>query len=161
MRGATVTGWVSADRAFSAPGRFGAYKSAAFYVLYPAGWTVTGSPSTGVIFASPGGLEHVVLRTAPKLAGLGLSIGGAVVSSVRQVVACGYTSYLYSYASSSARHRVVTLALKLAPGHYLGLKATIRSSAQVVTVMEFVNSVSFPYPRCTGASPHRASRTPA
>lgn len=154
VQGATVTGWISADRAFSAPGRFRGYKSTAFDVLYPAGWTATGKPSTGVTFASPGPLQRVVLRTAPSLAKLNLSISGAVVSSARQVVACGYTSYLYSYASSSAGHHVAVLALGLAPGHYLGLKATLSSPAQIATVMEFVNSVSFPYPRCVGGLRH-------
>ena len=157
VRGATVTGWISADPAFSAPGRFSGYKSAAFDLLYPAGWTATGKPSTGVSFAPPGRSERVVVRTAPSRAKLDFSVSSAVVSSARPVVACGYTAYLYSYASSSAGHHVAVLALKLALGHYLGLKATFSAPAQMATVMEFIHSVSFPYPQCVGGSKHAPS----
>ncbi len=160
VKGATVTGWISADRAFSAPGRFSGYRSAQFDVLYPAGWTATGKPSTGVTFAPPSGVERVVFRTAPSLPRLGLSISGAVISSAHQVVACGYTSYLYLYAGSAGGHRVAALALGLAAGHYLGLKATLASPAQLATVMEFVDSVSFPYPQCVGGLPHAHTSTP-
>jgi hypothetical protein len=151
--GATVTGWISANRAFSAPGRFSAYRSTPFDVLYPAGWTAGGTPSAGVTFAAPGGAERVVLRTAPSRAALGISVAGAVVSSARQVVACGYTAYLYRYASSAAGQHLATLVLDLAPGHFLGLKAVLSSPAQIATVMDFVHSVSFPYPQCVGGLP--------
>ncbi|MCL6091967.1 MAG: hypothetical protein M1435_03340, partial [Actinobacteria bacterium] len=58
------------------------------------------------------------------------------------------------YASSSAGRHIATLAVKLAAGHYLGLRAVLSSPAQLATVMEFVNSVSFPYPQCVGGLAH-------
>jgi hypothetical protein len=38
VQGATLTGWISANSAFSRPGRFASYESTSFSVLYPAGW---------------------------------------------------------------------------------------------------------------------------
>ena len=64
VRGATVSGWVSANPAYSAPGRFGYYKSSAFSVLFPAGWSVSGSPHSGVTFQAHSTAEKVVITEA-------------------------------------------------------------------------------------------------
>jgi hypothetical protein len=159
VRGATVTGWISANPALSQPGRFISYSSGPFNVLYPAGWVAIGTPAAGVTFrpaAAVAGGERVVMRAAPSLAKLGISVPGGVVSSAQQVVACGFTSYLYSYATSTPGEHVYTLALRLAPGHYVGLKATLTSPAQLRSVMDFVNSAVFPFPQCVGGLPTKA-----
>jgi hypothetical protein len=45
VRGPTVTGWISADLGYAAPGRFGYYTSSAFNVLFPAGRDISHIPS--------------------------------------------------------------------------------------------------------------------
>ncbi|HET7524146.1 MAG TPA: SH3 domain-containing protein, partial [Acidimicrobiales bacterium] len=60
VKGATVTGWITAQPSLSAPGEFHTYSSSAFSALYPADWsesalgpasaptTSTSSPDTTV-----------------------------------------------------------------------------------------------------------------
>ena len=153
--GATVTGWISANPALSAPGRFSEYGPGAFTVLFPAGWTSAGAPRTGVTFRPPTGTEAVVIVAAPKLAQLPSVKQGNGVSeiSAKQVVACGVTSRLFTYTTATAGHYLADLVLPAAANHYFGLKATMTSLSQLVTVLRFVNSLSFPLPVCVGRPP--------
>lgn len=163
VRGATVTGWMSADPSLSAPGRFNAYSSGSFDVLYPTGWSATGAPGKGVVFKASAGASRVVMRAASTLAKLHISVPGGVVSSSRQVVACGFTSFLYGYASSTPGRYVYTVAFHLAPAHFVGLKAALGPPDGPSTVMDFLNSASFPFPQCVGglpAHPAHASHRP-
>ncbi len=155
VQGATVTGWISANSAFSQPGRFGSYESTSFSVLYPAGWTSAGSPRSGVTFEPPSKTEKIVIATAPSLAKLPAVKQGAGVSQngSQQVVACGVTGYLFSYATSLPGHYLADLDLLLAAHHVLGIEAALTSTAELKTVLEFVNSISFPFPECVGAPP--------
>lgn len=154
VQGETVTGWISADRSLSAPGRFGSYTppSNAFSVLFPAGWTVAGSPRSGVTFKAPTSPEKVVITTAPSLTKLPSVRQGAGVSqnSSQQVVACGVTAYLSTYTTATPDKFLADVALRLDPHHALGMKANLTSLSQLPTVLEFVNSVSFPFPECIG-----------
>jgi hypothetical protein len=154
VQGATITGWISANSGFSRPGRFASYESTSFSVLYPAGWTSSGSPRSGVSFESPSKAENIVIATAPSLSKLPSVKQGAGVSQVgsKQVVACGVTGYLFSYATSLPGH--------FAAHHVLGIKATLTSTAELTTVLEFVNSVSFPFPECVGVPPTTTTTSP-
>lgn len=163
MRGATVTGWISANPAYSAPGRFASYTSNSFSVLYPVGWTSAGSPPSGVTFRAPSTAEKVVITTASSLAKLPSVSQGAGVSqsSSRQVVACGVTAYLFSYTTSVPHHYLAAIALSLAAHHALGIKATLTSPAELKTVLDFVNSVSFPFPECVGRPATTTTTSPS
>jgi len=163
VQGATINGWISANSAFSRPGRFASYESTSFSVLYPAGWTSSGSPRSGVTFESPSKAEKIVIATAPSLSKLPSVKQGAGVSQngSQQVVACGVTGYLFSYATSLPGHYLADLDLSLAPHHVLGIKATLTSTAELKTVLEFVNSVSFPFPECVGVPPTTTTTSPS
>jgi hypothetical protein len=162
VRGETVTGWITSDPTYSARGRFGAYGSAAFSVLYPAGWTNTGVPHTGVTFRPPSGTEKVVIASGPRRADLPTvkEGGGVSESSSKQVVACGVTAYLVSYTTAIPGHYLANLVLPVATHHFLGVDASLTSPAQLATVLVFVNSMSFPFPECVGRppSPTRTTR---
>jgi uncharacterized protein YgiM (DUF1202 family) len=152
VRGATVTGWISADPGYSAPGHFGYYASSAFSVLFPAGWTTSGKPKTGVVFRPHAPPEEVVVTTATSVNDLPTVSQGAGLSehSSQQVDACGVTADLYSYSTSSPDKFYADIALAIGSGHALGLKATLTSLSQMRTVLDFVNSISFPLPICVG-----------
>ena len=163
VRGSTLTGWISADTGYSAPGRFGTYNGSAFGVLFPAGWTSSGTPKTGVVFRPPSSPERVVITTASSVARLPTVSQGAGVSesNSRQMVACGVTAYLRSYTTPSPDKFYAQLALPLGPGEALGLKATMTSLSQMRTVLDFVNSLSFPLPVCVGGPPTTKAKAPA
>ena len=152
VQGSTVTGWISADTGFTAPGRFGSYTSDAFSVLFPAGWTSAGMPRSGVVFRAPSSPEKVVITTAPSVGKLPSVSQGAGVSqnSSQQVVACGVTSNLFSYTTPNPNKYYAAIALPLGAGHALGLKATLTSMSEMRTVRDFVNSISFPVAACVG-----------
>ncbi len=163
VQGATITGWISANSAFSQPGRFATYESASFNVLYPAGWTSSGSPKSGVTFEPTSKVEKIVITTAPSLGKLPSVKQGAGVSQdgSRQVVACGVTGYLFSYTTSLPGRYLADLDLPLAVHHFLGIKATLTSTSELKTVVDFVNSVSFPFPECVGAPPTTTTTSPS
>ena len=152
VHGPTVTGWISADPVYSAPGRFGYYTSSAFNVLFPAGWTATGTPKTGVVFRPPAPPEKIVITASTSLDELPTVSQGAGVSerSSQQVVACGVTAHLYTYNTSSPDKYYADVALSLGTGHAIGLNATLSSLSQMPTVLDFVNSISFRLPICLG-----------
>jgi len=155
VQGATLTGWISADPAYSARGQFSSYDSTAFSVLYPAGWTQGGVPKSGVTFRSPSPSEKVIITTAPTLAKLPPAGHGVGVSqsSSRIFVACGVTGYFVTYTTSAPDRYLAGIALLLDAHHALGLRATYTSPSQVRTILDFVNSLSFPFAVCIGGPP--------
>jgi hypothetical protein len=163
VRGPTVTGWISADPGYSAPGRFGVYTTGAFSVLFPAGWSSSGAPKTGVVFRAPSSAEEVVITTAPSVTKLPSVSQGAGISenSSQQVVACGVTAYLHSYTTSSPDKYYADVAISLGASNALGLKATLTSLSQMRTVLDFVNSISFPLPVCVGGPPATKAKAPS
>ncbi|HMK95917.1 MAG TPA: SH3 domain-containing protein, partial [Acidimicrobiales bacterium] len=104
VRGATALGWMTANPLYSARGRFDLYRSAQFNVLLPAGWAATGSPATGVHFRAPVTGETVVITSAAKKLPLASQGAGALETSSRQVVACGVTTQLRTFTTSSQGH---------------------------------------------------------
>jgi hypothetical protein len=152
VQGATVTGWISANPAYSAHGQFGSYRSTPFNVLYPPGWTVSGSPKSGVTFRSPTPGEKVVITTAASRAKLPpVRQGpGVLQRSSRLFVACGVTGYLVTYTTPTPNRYLAGIALLLDAHHALGLKATLTSLSQIRSVLDFVNSLSFPVAACVG-----------
>jgi hypothetical protein len=76
-------------------------------------------------------------------------------------VGCGVTGYLFSYATSLPGHYLADLDLSLAAHHVLGIKAALTSTSELKTVLDFVNSVSFPFPECVGATPITTTTPPS
>lgn len=114
VKGATVTGWISAKPTLSAPGEFRSYSSSQFAALYPAAWSespVPGStsvpttstssettsaaatPST-VVFRPASGAGDIVVTAAGGVSQLPHGRSGYSRNSVSQVVACGITAGL-------------------------------------------------------------------
>jgi hypothetical protein len=155
VQGATVTGWISADPAYSSRGQFSSYRAPAFGVLYPPGWSQAGVPKTGVTFRAPSPPEKVVITTAATVAKLPPADRGTGVSqtSSRIFVACGVTGYFVTYSTSAPNRYLAGIALRLDAHHALGLRATYTSPSQVRTILDFVNSLSFPFAVCLGGPP--------
>jgi uncharacterized protein YgiM (DUF1202 family) len=156
VKGATVTGWISASSALSSPASLKTFTSAAhqFSVLYPSGWTVAESTASVVFRARPGG-ETVVVSTAANVGQLGRGPSGYRETQSEQVVACGVTSRLATStqdgATGPAPARYVTqLRLTLDAKHALGIDANLTDLAQLQTVRDFVNALTFPFPQCQG-----------
>lgn len=163
VKGSTVTGWISDNPTLSASGKFLSYTSTAlqFGVLYPDSWTVTESPPASVVFRpqSPG--ITVVMTTAPTVAQLGRGRPGYRQTDDEQVVVCGVTGDLLTYIQASpsstssappagvAGARYLTqVHIALDPQHALGIDANLGDLSQLQTVRDFVNSATFPSPKC-------------
>jgi hypothetical protein len=120
VKGATVTGWISAQPTLSAPGEFRSYSSSDFAALYPATWTesalsgstpgpTTSTPSdTSDTSATPTAPSTVVFRPASGAGDIIVTAAGSVSqlphgrpgygsNSVSQIVACGITAGLVVY----------------------------------------------------------------
>ncbi len=65
-------------------------------------------------------------------------------------MACGVTGYFVTYTTSAPHRYLAGIALRLDAHHALGLRATFSSPSQVRTVLNFVNSLSFPFAVCVG-----------
>jgi hypothetical protein len=152
VHGPGVTGWISSDPTYSAPGRFGTYESPSFSVLFPAGWSASGSASKGVTFQSPAKEEKVVITEAASVGSLPSITQGNGVSeqSSLQVTACGVTAHLGTYSASGAGRDLAGVAFTINAQHALGINATLTSPSQLRTVLNFVNSVAFPFKVCVG-----------
>jgi hypothetical protein len=151
VKGATLTGWMSADPSISAPGSFLTYTSSGFNALYPAAWTSSGSPPAAVVFRAPAGAETVTFSSAPNVAGLPKHPAGYGVSQSQQVVACGVTGNMLTFVGSGgAGPYFIELDLALDAQHALGIEASLTDPAHVETVLDFVYSVTFPFPECQG-----------
>lgn len=122
VKGATVTGWITAQPSLSAPGEFRTYSSSAFSALYPADWsesalgpaaaptTSTSSPDTttspgtsgtgtpvtssSVAFRPGLGTGDIVVTSAGSVTQLPHGRSGYSRTSVTQVVVCGVTAGL-------------------------------------------------------------------
>lgn len=124
VKGATVTGWISAQPALSAPGEFKTYSSPEFAAMYPADWSEaplgsTTAPTTptapqdtstsqasatpsSVAFKPGVGAGDVVVTSAGSVAQLPHGRAGYGRASVTQVVVCGVTAGLVVFQRSSA-----------------------------------------------------------
>jgi hypothetical protein len=152
VRGTTVTGWISDNSALSAPGRFAAYSSNAFDVLYPAGWSEAGTPGRGVTFQAPSSPDKVVVKSAATTGGLHFTAPGAGValSGTRQVLACGVTTAMVTYTTPGALAFLAEISLPVRAHLVLGVEAKLGSAAQLPVLLRFVHSLSFPAQACVG-----------
>jgi hypothetical protein len=152
VRGAAVTGWISANSVLSAPGDFKAYSSTSlkFDALYPATWTVKES-SLSTEFVAPAGGGTITVVTGANVAALPRGHTGYVLSRSEQIVVCGVTSYLDVYTTPSAGGAYLAqISLALDRTHALGIEASLPGPLQLPEVRTFAASVSFPYPACQG-----------
>ncbi len=163
VRGATVTGWISADPTLSAAGEFRTYTSGLFSALYPSTWATTESPPATVVFRSDAGQENIVVTGGPSVAKLPRGRDGYGQSGSMQIVVCGVTSDLVTYqqAGSSATTASTTSAatlpylaeirLTVDAQHALGLYGNLSDlGPQLQTFRAFADSLVFPSKQCTG-----------
>lgn len=167
VKGATVTGWISADPALSAPGQFSSYSSSSgsFATLYPAGWSVAKSGPSGVVLRDPSGTETVTFRTAAAASQLPAGRSGYLAVSSRQILVCGVTSQLVTYRragtpastatsgtsvpnTAAAEPYLAQVRLSLDKTHALGIYAELAEPNEVATVFSIASSVTFPFPSC-------------
>jgi hypothetical protein len=163
VKGATVTGWISDSPTLTAQGKFNAYmqNTGQFGALYPATWTTAAVPPASVVFRAPSGGETIVVTTGMNVGQLGVGRAGYRRSGSEQVLACGVTSYLDTYAQSGTptttapapggaapQQNLAQVRLTLDPQHALGIDANLTDMSQLQTVRDFVNAVTFPFPQC-------------
>lgn len=120
VKGATVTGWISADPTLSAPGKFQFYSSSQFNALYPADWAqaaLPGSPpssttlsstsvpaqeQSSVVFRPGVGSGDIVVIASGSVSQLPHGRAGYSRESVTQVVACGITAGLVIFRQTGS-----------------------------------------------------------
>ncbi len=166
VRGPTVTGWMSDDPSLSAPGMFAAYRSTTYQVslLYPQGWTAAEVSPTTVVFRAPSGSDTMVVTTATTVGQLGRGRAGYTESNSAQVVVCGITTNLVTYAQVGAppttgfppgvvpEHALAQVRLMLDNQHALGLDANANDPSVLGSFKDVVYSVTFPFPQCQGGA---------
>jgi Bacterial SH3 domain len=156
VKGATVTGWMSAAPTLSGPGEFRQYTSGEFNALYPAGWSAAGFPPANVVFKAGSGPNQIVVAAAPSVAKLPAAPQGYGEKSFTAVVVCGVTSDLVTYQPAAASGTTTApylaeVRLALDPKHALGISANLSDlSSQLQTFQQFLASVTFPVKQCTG-----------
>jgi hypothetical protein len=162
VKGATVTGWISAQPTLSAPGAFQAYTSAEVSALYPDTWRAQavppGSarvPTTSVLFRPPAGAGDIVATAAGSLAQLPHGRPGYGLKSVSQVVVCGVTAGLVVFrrtgSGSTSLAYLAEVRFAVDKAHALGLYADLPDLGPTFQIfMAFVASVTFSAPQCTG-----------
>ena len=166
VKGATVTGWISAQPTLSAPGEFQFYSAAQFSALYPTTWSETaraGSPPS-VVFRPASGPGDIVVTAAGKISELPHGRAGYSLLSVSQVVACGITAGLVvlqqtgtsptSASSTSQPESLAYLAevrFAIDKQHALGLYADMPDLGVTLQIFkDFVVSTTFSAPQCVG-----------
>jgi hypothetical protein len=170
VEGATVTGWIVADPAYTAPGEF---SSIAFQdkqiddALFPIDWTYADDPGEVVFEPQTGSdVPTLVVRSAATLSALGTPglTGYNEVSSNAETVVCGYTGTLVLYTAVTGATPEPTMdpggASVTRLADFAQFRATLSSSfaldleinystADDYTVFEnFLDSLRFPFPDC-------------
>jgi Bacterial SH3 domain len=163
VRGATVTGWISADPSLSAAGEYRTYSSGLFSALYPATWTTAESPPASVVFHSDTGPENIVVTEGTSAAKLPQGRNGYGQSGSTQIVVCGVTSDLVTYQQAGSPGTtagatpaaslpyLVEILLTVDAQHALGLYGNLSDlGPQLQTYRAFAASMVFPSKLCTG-----------
>jgi Bacterial SH3 domain len=158
VKGATHTGWISADPTLSAAGEFLPYTSNTFSALYPPTWTHQPSPPAGTVFTSTSGGDTINASTATTTSQLARGRTGYGEASSRTVVVCGVTSDLVTYSriatASTATEPdpyLLQIQLTLDPHHALAFNANLSDlGAPLQIFSNFLDSVTFPFPQCIG-----------
>ncbi|HUJ66155.1 MAG TPA: hypothetical protein VLX59_11490 [Acidimicrobiales bacterium] len=151
VKGATVTGWVTAQPTLSAPGEFRSYSSDQFAALYPATWTESALPGSAAVSTTsapsqrtptgppPGAPSSVLFRPASGAGDIVSTAAGGVAqlpdgrpgygrTSVSQVVVCGITAGLVVFQQT-------------------GSSPTTTSATSVPQSLTYVAQVRFPVDR--------------
>ena len=162
VKGATVTGWITADPSLSAPGRFVLYQSAqrGFTALYPQDWTFA-EEQQDVLFRPQSGPDTVVVRSAQDTAHLGpAGADGYVPAGSETVEVCGTTGTLLEYTRSAGStatpvpgtagrlNRLAQIQLTLDSSHAMGLDFNYTDAKDLQHFRDFFDSVAFPFPQC-------------
>jgi hypothetical protein len=160
VKGATVTGWMSADPALSSAGEYRSFTSTEFNAMYPAAWSASGFPPANVTFKSGAGPEQIVAVAAAAPAQLPPAPQGYGKNGSTQVVVCGITSDLITYqqvqsttssTNGSSPMYLATVALSLDAQHALGFYAIVSdTSTQLPIFRAFLASVTYPVKQCIG-----------
>lgn len=171
VKGATVTGWITAKPTLSAPGQFQSYSSAQFTALYPSTWTEpTPAAPSSVVFHPASGSGDIVVTTGSSVSKLPHGRAGYSLKSVSQVVVCGITAGLVVFQQSgtppttgSATSATSTTSVPqsltyLAEArfavdkkHALGFYADLPDlGATFQTFEDVLESVTFSAPQCSG-----------
>jgi hypothetical protein len=163
VKGATHTGWISDNPTLSAAGKLVSYTSTEppFGALYPEGWTVANLPPASVVFRSGSGSDAFVVTAAGSVTQLARGRGGYRQTDDEQLVVCGVTTDLVTYAQVSAQSTLpalpggvstekylVQVRLTLDAQHALGIDANLSNTSLLQTVHDFANSLTFPSPLC-------------
>jgi hypothetical protein len=152
VKGETVSGWISDNPSLSAFGTFLPYQSVplGFSVLYPSSWT-SATTAAMSLFRSPTGHDTVAFRQAATAAGLGTGSADHVLVATQAVVACGVTTTMFTYALPSGGGPFVSLVrIPVAAKQFLGINSVVAAKADLATVDDFINSVTFSNPQCQG-----------
>lgn len=152
VRGATVTGWISAGAGLSATGDFKGYSSAKlnFDALYPSTWTVQES-ATSTDFVAPAGGGSITVVTGANVAALPKGQSGYALSHTEQIVVCGVTSYLDGYTTAAPGSAYLAqISLPVDATHALGIEGSLPGASQLSVVRAFAASVTFSSPACQG-----------
>lgn len=170
VKGATVTGWITDNPTLSASGEFRSYVSGVFSALYPAAWTSSDISATTAVFRSGTGPDNIVSDAAASVTRLPAGRPDYGQSSSQPIVVCGVTSILvvYQYNGPTTTTTTTTVAtpaagptaplpylaqVRLTPAahHALGFYANLTDDgAQLQIFRQFLASVTFPSPQCTG-----------
>jgi hypothetical protein len=125
VKGATLTGWISAQPTLSAPGEFRSFSSSQFDALYPATWTESALPGStratpttvraqpksasastvarsNLVFRPASGPGDIVATSAGTVSQLPQGRTGYGRQTVSQVVVCGTTAGLVVYQQAGA-----------------------------------------------------------
>ena len=162
VQGQTVTGWIVADPALTAPGLFTMFNSQqlAFSALYPQNWTFAVA-GTSVEFRPQQGTQTILVRTAPSLSSFSGAPPGYLSSFSQQDVVCGYTGTLVEYelASGSAtpsppaagitsQPLLADIRLTFDASHAMDLTFEYSSAPDLSVFQDLYNSLVVPYPLC-------------
>ena len=178
VKGATVTGWITALPTLSAPGEFQSYSSSQFAALYPNNWTEAAlhpsaavpptsagakpAATSSVVFHPTSGSGDIVVTAAGSVAQLPQGRAGYSRKSVTQVVACGVTAGLVVFQQSGAPPAnssatsvpqsltyLAEIRFAVDKQHALGVYADMTDlGATFQIVKALVSSMTFNSPQC-------------
>ncbi len=163
IKGASLTGWISADQQLSAPGTFYPFAASdgSFSTLYPTSWSATAKAPGGAVLRSADGTQSITFSTASSVAGLPPVPASYQPLSSQQLLVCGATGHLVSYKNSATTATSVagqgsaapepylaSIDLALDKTHALELQANLTDPSQISTLISVASSVTFPEKIC-------------
>jgi len=163
VKGASLTGWISANQQLSAPGTFYPFAASdgSFSTLYPTTWSATAKTPGTAVLRSANGTTSITFSEASSVAGLPAVPTGYQPLSSQQLLVCGVTGHLVSYKSSTTTATSVAAQGSAAPEPYLAaidlaldkthaleLQADLADPSQISTVISVASSVTFPEKIC-------------